>query len=387
MLNTLANHNSDIQKLIERGYALSIDSNYLVVRDVPYLDSDKKLKIGAIVSKLVFINNDHVRMHDHQILFGGGHPHEMNGTPIRNLGGGAHTLALKSPDLKVERSFSNKPANGFSDLFEKIESYIRIISGPAMSLHDVNPFTYRVVAENDNSVFKLRDTLTSRAELGELNCKFENEVVALIGIGGTGSYLLDFLIKTPVKEIRGFDADKFHIHNSYRSPGRVEAEEFDKPKAEVFQRRYEGFRHGLALQSKYILSDSTEEMKGVTFAFICVDKGEARKEIIDLLIKLKIPFIDVGMGLEKANGSIGGTLRTTYFNPTNPGRNLEKQRVPLSDFPDHEYRTNIQISELNALNACLAVIKYKQLRGFYSDDPKYAHILFTIDGQQLLGEE
>jgi hypothetical protein len=80
MLNTLANHNSDIQKLIERGYALSIDSNYLVVRDVPYLDSDKKLKIGAIVSKLVFTDNDHVRMHDHQVLFCGGHPHEMNGT-------------------------------------------------------------------------------------------------------------------------------------------------------------------------------------------------------------------------------------------------------------------------------------------------------------------
>lgn len=373
--------------LLEKGYALSIDSNYLVVRDVPYLDSEKKLRIGAIVSKLVFVDNDHVRMHDHQVLFCGSHPHEINGAPIRNLGGGAHTLALKSPDLKVERSFSNKPTNGFKDLFEKIESYISIISGPAMSLHDISPLTYRVIEELNSSVFKLRDTLTSRAELADLNTKFETEVVALIGIGGTGSYLLDFLTKTPVKEIRGFDADVFHIHNSYRSPGRVDLTELGKPKAEVFEGRYEGFRHGLSLHSRYITADSVEDMQGVTFAFVCVDKGQARKEIIDLLIKSKIPFIDVGMGLEKIDDSIGGTLRTTYFDTINPQRNLVEGRVPLTDLPDHEYRNNIQISELNALNACLAIIKYKQLRGFYRDDANYCHSLLTLDSQQLLGEE
>lgn len=37
----------------------------------------------------------------------------------------------------------------------------------------------------------------------------------------------------------------------------------------------------------------------------------------------------------------------------------------LREDPDGLYRTNIQIAELNALNACLAVVKFKQLRGFY----------------------
>jgi tRNA A37 threonylcarbamoyladenosine dehydratase len=48
-----------------------------------------------------------------------------------------------------------------------------------------------------DSVFKLHDTLTSRAEIGDLAAVFKDEVVAIIGLGGTGSYLLDFMAKTP----------------------------------------------------------------------------------------------------------------------------------------------------------------------------------------------
>src|SRR5262245_55380076 len=104
MLNTLANHNADIRHLVEKGYALALDSNYLVVRDVFYLDQTKNLQRGSIVTKLVFIDDRHVQLEDHQIFFCGSHPHELSGTPIRNLGGGITTLALASPDLVVERS-------------------------------------------------------------------------------------------------------------------------------------------------------------------------------------------------------------------------------------------------------------------------------------------
>jgi len=69
------------------------------------------------------------------------------------------------------------------------------------------------------SVFKFHDTLTSRAEIGDLAAVFRDEVIAVIGLGGSGAYLLDFLVKTPVKEIRGFDGDFYHVHNAFRSPG------------------------------------------------------------------------------------------------------------------------------------------------------------------------
>lgn len=264
MLSTLANHNEDIKLLVEKGYAVSIDSNYLVIRDIPYLDEKKKNHIGAIASKLIFIDQDHIKQEDHQIFFCGAHPCGADGKPIRNLGGGLTTLQLDSPDLKVQRSFSNKPPEGFKDLFEKVESYVNIISGPALQLYDLSPypFTFREIEENTQSVFKFRDTLTSRAEIGDLNLKFKDDIIAIIGLGGTGSYILDFLVKTPVKEIRGFDFDPFHIHNAFRSPGKVTSEEFGKTKAEIYQSRYDGFRSGLNLKPVFILADSTSDLEG-----------------------------------------------------------------------------------------------------------------------------
>jgi len=385
-LNILTDNNDDIRQLIAKGYAVSIDSNYLVVRDIPYIDVNKDLQIGAIVTKLIDTDQLHVKIEDHQIFFCGSHPHQLDGSPIPNMGGGPTTLALSSSDLVVQRSFSNKPPEGFSNFFDKIESYVNIISGPAIDLHGANPLTFRTVEEASDSVFKFRDTLTSRAEIGDLSLKFKDDVIAIIGIGGTGSYLLDFLVKTPVKEIRGFDLDWYHVHNAFRSPGKLEEEELGKRKAEVYQKRYEGFRNGINIHSKIINSDSTEDLKDVTFAFVCVDKGEARSEIINLLIKMNISFIDVGIGLGRENGFIGGILRTTYFSTENVQDILAKGLVPLTDLPEEVYRNNIQISELNALNACLAIIKYKQLRGFYLDESASHHLLFTLDNLHLVKE-
>ncbi|MDI2077801.1 hypothetical protein ABIF68_004213 [Bradyrhizobium japonicum] len=76
------------------------------------------------------------------------------------------------------------------------------------SLHGFNPYTPRV--DHDvigDSVFKFRDTLTSHAEIGDLAALFKDEVIAIIGLGGTGCYILDFMVKTPVKEIRGLDGE------------------------------------------------------------------------------------------------------------------------------------------------------------------------------------
>jgi hypothetical protein len=50
------------------------------------------------------------------------------------------------------------------------------------------------------------------------------------------------------------------------------------------------------------------------------------------------------------------------------------------------YRTNIQISELNALNACLAIVRFKQLRGFCFEEIPYFHLLLEIGDRKIVGE-
>lgn len=395
MLKTLASRNPDLQRLLERGYALAVDSNNLVVRDIPYLDSAGQLQWSALVGKLEFEDQTKVRPKDHQIYFAAPRPFGLDGQVVRGLGGGDAQLDLSEHcrDVIVTQSFSHKlKVNGelrpYIDHFEKIESYVAMVCGPAMTKFGVTPYTFRdYEEETPNSVFKLRDTLTSRAEISDLAKLFEQDVIAVIGLGGSGGYVLDFMVKTPVREIRGFDPDSFFVHNAFRSPGRLDMEEgaeLRQSKAEVYRKRYENFRHGLTIKPLFIDEMSAEELEGVTFAFVSVDKGSSRKRIIDLLIAKNIPFIDVGMGLKRHGGPISGTVRTTYF-PHDSGQVVRsKCYVPETDPPDDVYKSNIQIAELNALNAALAVLRFKQIRGFYAGPEHADQLLLTLDNLSLL---
>jgi len=320
-----------------------------------------------------------VKQDDHQIYFAGSMPHGLNGQPIPNLAGGPRTIPLSKVDVVVERSFSNKPTDGFTDFFDKIEHYVQMISGPAIAKCGVTPLTYRIDSETVNeSVFEFHDTLTARAEIGDLAALFRDEVVALIGLGGTGSYLLDFLVKTPVREIRAFAGDAYHVHNAYRSPGKLHESELGEPKAFVYGQRYKGFHKGLTTKQKYLDHACTEDLADVTFAFVSVDKGSARSEIFDLLMTLGIPFIDVGMGLNRKQGPLAGALRMTYYPPESAANMRGMQLAEMTDEADNVYDRNIQIAELNALNAAIAIIRYKQHRGFYVDDGGPYHLLMDV---------
>jgi hypothetical protein len=391
MFHQLVNRNDDIGRLVKKGYAVAFDSNhYLVVRDIPYLDHERQLRIGAIVTKFVDVGEDRIVQEDHQIFFAGGVPHGSDGRPIPNLGGGPTSLPLSedSKDIIVERRFSNKPikTGKFDDFYDKIESYVAIISGPAIALHQANPLTFRFVGEGKStSPFNIRDTLTSRAEIGDLAEKLKHDVIAVIGLGGTGGYVLDFLVKTPVREIRAFDADQFYVHNAFRSPGKLELVELGKSKAEVYQSRYDNFRTGLAATPKVVDASCADDLNGVTFAFVCVDKGSSRAGIFDLLLSMGIPFIDVGMGLDRKRGPLNGMIRVTYYSVEHGRAVRDKGLAELVDTDDDLYRMNIQIGELNSLNACLAVIRFKQLRGFYFEEERFYHFLFGVGDLKILG--
>ncbi|WP_244672983.1 MULTISPECIES: hypothetical protein [unclassified Mesorhizobium] len=56
------------------------------------------------------------------------------------------------------------------------------------------------------------------------------------------------------------------------------------------------------------------------------------------------------------------------------------------DDPDNAYRQNVQIAELNAINAALAVMMYKQRRGFYVDDSSAYHLLMDTSTLRIMSE-
>ena len=220
--------------------------------------------------------------------------------------------------------------------------------------------------------------------IGRLTDRLAEEKIAIVGLGGTGSYVLDLVAKTPVREIRLFDGDEFLQHNAFRSPGAPSIEELrDAPmKVNYLKDIYSRMHRNIIVQPVAIDTNNVNLLTGITFAFICMDGNEAKRLVFEKLEELDVSFVDAGMGLCMEDDSLGGILRVTTSTPTR--RDHVRNRISFASEEDDLYTTNIQVADLNALNATLAVIKWKKIRGFYRDYEDEHHSTYTIDGNMLL---
>ena len=66
----------------------------------------------------------------------------------------------------------------------------------------------------------------------------------IIGLGGTGSYILDFVAKTRPGEVHLFDGDCFLQHNAFRVPGAPSREDLERRenKAVYYATKYGAMR-------------------------------------------------------------------------------------------------------------------------------------------------
>ena len=103
------------------------------------------------------------------------------------------------------------------------------------------------------------------------------------------------------------------------------------------------------------------------------------------VVALMVLFIDVGMGMQIGDGQLLGILRATTS--TSEARDHVHQLVSFNQGQADEYSTNIQIADLNRLNAALAVIKWKKLCGFYQALKKEHSCIYAINVNQLVSDE
>ena len=201
---------------------------------------------------------------------------------------------------------------------------------------------------------------------------------------------MDLVAKTPVREIHVFDGDDFLQHNAFRSPGAPSLEELKAIPRKVRHHadRYGLMRSGIVEHDVDLDASNADALKGMDFAFVCVDRGEAKRPIIEKLEELGIPFIDVGMGIELVDDRLQGVVRVTASTPDKRDHVRGKKRMGLSGGDaDGVYSRNIQIAEMNALNAALAVIKWKKLFEFYQDLENEHFSAYTLDGNSIINED
>lgn len=386
------NRSADLKKLRDEGYDLEVRSGCLLVKDVPYVNSGKVVGRGILVIKLVLADDQTGRPDTHVAYFAGDHPCNEDGSEIAKIkhGSNAHSLA---EGVTVNHSFSAKPkpADSYPDYYAQVTTYVAIISAPAQRIDPtVTAKTFPVIQleQDSGEPFNYTDTASSRAEIVGVTKKMALRKIAILGLGGTGSYVLDLVAKTPAKEIHLYDGDTFYQHNAFRSPGAPSSDELRarQPKVTYFKNLYGKMHRGIVDHPVYLDAANAEELRGMDFVFICLDKGSRKELIVEKLEEFNIPFIDVGMGVQLSENTLGGIVRVTTS--TAQMRDRFRGRVSFEDTPgDDDYNRNIQIAELNALNAALAVIRYKKTFGFYRDLKSEHQTQFSIDTNLLVNED
>lgn len=392
MSRQLIARSPDLKRLQDEGYDVEIRANHLLVKHVPYATADRAVAYGILVSELSTSGDTTTTPNTHVAMFVGSVPCDNKGQELSKMIHERRDMPLGG-DLTASCSFSHKPrgSSGYPDYYEKMTTYVAMIEGYARALDPtVTSRTFPPIeTDEEASVFRYLDSATSRAGIGAVAEKLELAKVVIVGLGGTGSYILDLVAKTPVREINLYDGDLLYTHNAFRAPGATSLDELNAApkKVDHFKAKYDAMRRGVIAHDVYVDESNVEELRDATFVFLAMDGGPMKRFIIEQLEQFKVPFIDTGIGVYQVGDSLGGLVATTTSVDGHRDHIWVKNRISFAEANDDGYDQNIQIAELNMLNATMAVIKWKKLFGFYNDFERELFSVYTIDGNHLWNDD
>ena len=226
-----------------------------------------------------------------------------NGKPNDRIGGAIHGVRItadKEHDGRVYNA-DGTPIGNYIDGDEKTWSNISIKKGSQGSPEEdgsardvIHRYAKQIVGAMSaagysetaslatRGPFKIPNTFEDRAGLGPVQDRIRDQRIAIIGLGGTGAYVLDLVAKTPVKEIHLLDSDDIHWHNFMRAPGAPTAEEIESrekgrlDKVDYYFSKYASLREGIHAHTVRVESSPmfAEFLSAhpIDYAFVCIDQ-------------------------------------------------------------------------------------------------------------------
>src|SRR5437016_3388643 len=178
MSQKLVSLSPGLSRLRAEGLDISIGkSKHLFVRGVPYVNAAKEIKRGIIASVLDIAGEATIPPESHVIFFVGEPPCDEHGSVLPGVSPNVNQALGEGlvPNHQISRKPTTGPTPGkYADYYEKIKTYIVIISSPAQAIdHAVTAYTHPVVVpdEEDGSVFNYLDTAATKAGIVSANRK------------------------------------------------------------------------------------------------------------------------------------------------------------------------------------------------------------------------
>ena len=375
----------------EADFTVEVDHDVVRAREVPCL-----LKNGAISSCQIEKSCDPVSGRPNDRIGGAVHAvridpaeaqdglvYNADETPIGHYIGGdgqswSHISIRKGSQANPQDDVSAK------DLVHRYAKHI--VGAVAAAGYNAPAF---LAAPNP---FKIPNTFEARSDIGPVQNRIRGTRIAIIGVGGTGSYILDLIAKTPVAEIHLLDPDDLDWHNFMRAPGAPTTEEIESQhkqplgKVGYYHAKYSSLRegiyaHAIRVDNQAQFAEFFSEHR-IDFAFVCIDQlpdgDSSRQDVVyAALSEARVPFIDSGVSITLADGAVGGAVTTSAYAEGSLGWHAIPNARVQGGLPGYR---NVQLPEVNALAASLAVMEWRRRTGQYvskSSPSFYRHRLET----------
>ena len=342
----------------------------------------------------------------------------QSGTPNKRIGGDVHAVRITPDQAHDGRVYhaDGKPIESYIDGDGKTWSNISIKKGsPGSPRDDVSPsdvihrYAKQIVGafyaagyhEPASLVvqtpFTIPNTFESRAAIGPVQDRIRDKRIAIIGLGGTGAYILDLIAKTPVIDIHLLDADHVDWHNFMRAPGAPTAEEIESHrkeplcKVDYYYSKYASLREGIHPHAVRVDSPSmfAEFLSAhpIDYAFVCIDQltdsDSPRQDVVyAALSEAGVPFIDSGVSITLDDRAVRGVVTTSFYG----AGSLEwKAAIPNARVQGNlpGYR-NVQLPEVNALAATLAVMEWRRRTEQYVSKSSSFLYRFRIETARII---
>ncbi len=305
---------------------------------------------------------------------GDGRVYQADGTPLGNhIDGDGKTWS----DISIKKGGQGSPENDRSAC-DLIHRYAKQIVGAVSAANSSETTSFETVAP-----FKIPNTFEARAAIGPVQDRIRNQCIAIIGLGGTGAYVLDLIAKTPVREIHILDPDDVKWHNFMRAPGAPTAKKIEllrdkeclRKKVDYYHSMYAALREGIHPHPVRV-DDPTKfseflSAHRIDYAFVCIDQlteGESSRQdvVYRALSEASVPFIDSGISITLESRAVRGAVTTSAYDA---GSIAWEQVIPNARIEGSVpgYR-NVQLPEVNAIAASFAVMEWRRRTEQYVDD-------------------
>ena len=305
-----------------------------------------------------------------------GRVYYADGTPIGNhVGGDGKTWS----NISIKKGARGRPEPDETAHY-LLHRYAKHIVGAVSAAGYSEPGALSVP-----DPFHIPNTFEARAAIAPVQDRIRGQRIVIIGLGGTGAYLLDLIAKTPVSDIYLLDSDCVDWHTLMRAPGAPTAEEIELVRAgsllkvDYYNSKYAALRDGIHPHPVRVESSSMfaefVSAHPVDYAFVCIDQltdgDSARQDVVySALTEAGVPFIDSGVSITLEDCAVRGAVTASSYEA---GSDLWKNAIPNARLNGGApgYR-NVQLPEVNAAAAMFAVMEWRRRTAQYvSETPSF----------------